>query len=107
MLLIVKFNKRKTHHQLIKAGYTHRRYGDYIKKEVNGRWHIKPVEYGVYDIHFDLYVGKTHYAPSMPLATKEEIKRILSCSRRTQFKLRPDQIEDMKQLVKDFSNHKL
>lgn len=76
MLLILKFNRRKPEHQLKRAGYIKRRWGDWIFKETDGRWHVIELQKGVYSIHFDLNVGDKHYAPKMPIKTKQEIARI-------------------------------
>lgn len=86
MLLILKYNRRTDRHQLKRAGYTQRPYGDWIRWDGSGRWHIHKLQNGVYSIHYDLYVGDTHYAPRMPIATKEEIKRIGKASVTTRTK---------------------
>ena len=100
MLLILKYNKRTGCHQLERAGYTQRRWGDWIRKDSNGRWHIHKLQKGVFSIHFDLYIGDIHYAPKMPEATKAEIKQILQRSVTTRNKINQMEVQKLFQKYK-------
>lgn len=77
MLLILRFHKLPSPVILKKAGYRKREWGDWVREESGGRFHVHRVAYGVFSIHFDLYVGDTHFAPPMPIKNKAEVHRIL------------------------------
>ena len=64
-----------------KAGYEKHANGlDYLKKDIHGRFHIKPDSKKMYDLHYDIDVEWRHFSMSLPERCGNEKLRLRKLS---------------------------